>query len=197
MNSKIDKLAAAILVGGKSTRMGVDKATLKILSKSGEITFARKLADEMEEFDEKYLSINSSSRCRLANFIDIPDIVQDIGPLGGIYAVLSQSKKDYVLFAACDMPKLSKEAIMHLVNSWNGEDMCIAFTKTGRHPLFGIYGKTCIPKIKELINGKSYKPILLMECVNSKLVDMSEYEECLMNINTVDDYKKFMGEPSC
>lgn len=188
MSDKIKRLAAAVLLGGKSSRMGRDKAELRIHFEAGDFTFVQKLASELSDFEEKYLSENSSQNCTLDGFTVVRDAVANIGPLGGIYSVLSVSKSEFVLFTACDMPMLTKAAIMHLVDSWKGEDMCIAVTGDGRHPLVGIYGKACLGCIEELVEQQTYKPAALLNMVNSKTVDMSEYAECFLNINTAEDY---------
>ena len=111
MSVKMNSLAFSILLGGMSSRMGKDKAKLKIESESGESTFLEHLAGETNDFGDKYLSINSSQDYSLVGFTNIIDSFPNIGPLGGIYSVLKASKKQYVLFVACDMPKLTKEAI--------------------------------------------------------------------------------------
>lgn len=194
MSVKMNSLAFSILLGGMSSRMGNDKAKLKIESESGESTFLEHLAGEINDFGDKYLSINSSQDYSLEGFTNIIDSFPNIGPLGGIYSVLKASKKQYVLFVACDMPKLTKEAISHLISEWNGEDMCISKTANGRQPLVGIYSKACIPFIKDLIDKKIYRPGMLFDSVKSKLVDMSDFEDCFANINTIDDYKKLTNE---
>lgn len=191
MISKIDRLSSAILLGGKSSRMGVDKAFLGLKSNEGDRSFLDKLASEMFFFEEKYLSLNASQDYLIEGYKNIIDEIENIGPLGGIYSVLRSSKKEYVFFAPCDMPKLTKEAVMFLVDRWQGEDMCIAYVNDRKQPLFGIYGKKCMPYIEEIIGKNSFKPVLLMDYVSSRVVDMSEYEECFVNINTIDDYKKF------
>lgn len=188
--NKINNLAFSILLGGMSSRMGCDKAKLRIKSKSGNLTFLEHLAFGIDGFDEKYISLNSSQDYSMEGFTNIVDIFQNIGPLGGIYSVLNASQRQYVLFIACDMPKLTKEAISHLIDEWNGEDMCICCTSNGRQPLVGIYSKACLPFIKKLIDEKNYRPGMLLNLVSSKLVDMSYYEKCFININTIDDYKK-------
>ena len=192
MSEKMNDIAFSVLLGGMSSRMGSDKAKLKIKSDSGELTFLEHLARELNDFDEKYLSINSSQDYSLEGFTNITDFFQNIGPLGGIYSVLQASQKQYVLFVACDMPKLTKKAISYLINEWNREDMCISRTANGRQPLVGIYSKACIPFIKDMIDKEIYRPGMLFDSVKSKLVDMSDFEDCFANINTVDDYNRII-----
>lgn len=184
MSEKKDKLSLAILLGGMSKRMGSDKAKLKI----GNVTFLEHTADELGDFSEKYLSQNVTQEYSLEGFENVTDSIKGIGPLGGIHAVLNACKSDYVLFAACDMPKLTREAIDFFIDKWDGEDMCIPYTKRGREPLAGIYGKACIPFIEELAAKGIHKPIVLADYVSARFVDMSSFEECYDNINTVEDY---------
>lgn len=179
-----ENLSLAILLGGMSKRMGSDKAKLKI----GELTFLEHLAGELSGFSEKYFSVNSLREYHMDGFTNVEDQFPGIGPLGGIYSVLKAAKTDYVFFTPCDIPKLNRNAVKHLIDNWGGEDMCIAFTSKGREPLVGIYGKACIPFIEELVKNDIHKPIVLSEYVSSKFVDMSSFEECFDNINTLEDY---------
>lgn len=194
MSEKFDKLSLAILLGGKSTRIGREKANLKLLSETGESSFLEVIAKELtgldDSIDEKYLSVNSKQKYSIQGFKNVTDIVNDIGPLGGIYSVLKSSKKDFVLFVACDMPYIKKEALWHLIDGWNGESLCISRTQNGRQPLVGIYGKGCIPFIEELINNRIFRPGLLLDLVESKVISMSDYKECFVNINTIEDYRE-------
>lgn len=186
-----DKISFAILLGGKSRRMGRDKSQMKI---SENMTFLERIACEMSdilESSDKYLSVNDSQDTAIKGYEAVNDLVSDIGPLGGIFSVLSKASTEYVLFVACDMPRLTQEAITYLLDRWEGEDMCIASTSKGRQPLVGIYSKACILPIKNQIERGLYKPIMLLELVRSKVVDMSEFEECFVNINTADEYERY------
>lgn len=184
MSDMKDNLSLAILLGGMSKRMGSDKSQLKV----GESTFLEHLVKELDFFREKYFSVNSTREYHMEGFANIEDAFPGVGPLGGIYSVLKAGKNEYVFFTACDMPKLSREAVKYLIDNWNGEDMCIATTKRGREPLVGIYGKACIPVIEDLIAKGIHKPIVIADYVSSKFVDMSSFEECFDNINTFEDY---------
>lgn len=191
MSGYKDKISFAILVGGKSSRMGRDKSQMKI---DGNMTFLEKLDCELGDIfgaADRYISVNDTQNIEIKGYETVKDIAPDIGPLGGIFSVLTQTSQDYVLFVACDMPGLTKEAVTYLLHKWEGEDMCIASTDKGRQPLVGIYSKACILPIINQIERGLYKPVLLLELVNSKVVDMREFEECFVNINTVDEYKRY------
>ena len=57
------KIGAVILAGGKSSRMGTDKAGLKI----GGVSFLEKIAAELSDFDELLVSVDSEDK-----YIDLP-----------------------------------------------------------------------------------------------------------------------------
>lgn len=189
VRSKKDKMSAAILVGGQSRRMGRDKSQLTY----GSVTFLGEIAAKLDDFNEKYLSLNAGQTHTVIGFTNVYDKYDNIGPLGGIYSVLKESTVDYVLFVPCDMPFITRSAINHIVDMWQEEDMLIAMTKSGRQPLVGIYSKRCITAIGELIDKGDYRPAMLLESVRSTICDMTEYEECFANINTIEDYEPLLG----
>ncbi len=103
----MDDIAGVILAGGKSSRMGEDKAGLKLYGKT--------LLQHMEEI------------LRAAGITDIytshPNFIADEiavqGPLGGICAVLRQTQghHTHLVFAPVDMPCLTPDLISGLINS--------------------------------------------------------------------------------
>ncbi|HJT70124.1 MAG TPA: molybdenum cofactor guanylyltransferase, partial [Terriglobales bacterium] len=94
-------IAAFVLSGGKSSRMGSDKALLELGGKSL-IARAVELASKMS----RDVAIVGDPQ-KLAGFGRvITDVFPDRGPLGGIHAALSQSSADLNLILAVDLPFL-------------------------------------------------------------------------------------------
>jgi molybdopterin-guanine dinucleotide biosynthesis protein A len=148
------KMTCAILAGGKSTRMGQDKATIKI----GEKALIRLVYDKVKEVFDDVLIIS-----RLHNAIESIDapVLKDIVPFGnsmtGIASALLYSETPYTLVVACDMPFLSTEAFKYMVKEATGEDIIIPKTKLGFEPLHAIYNKSCIAHLLRLIEQNRFK----------------------------------------
>jgi molybdopterin-guanine dinucleotide biosynthesis protein A len=158
-------MTCAILAGGKSTRMGQDKATIKI----GDKALIHLVYDKVKEvFDE--VIILSKLHDTIEN-IDAP-VLKDVVPFGnsmaGIASALLYSKTPYTFVVACDMPFLSTEAFNYMVNEVTGEDIIIPKTKLGFEPLHAIYNRSCIAHFFRLIGQDRFKIAGILPFVSVK-----------------------------
>ena len=114
-------IAGCVLAGGRSSRMGRDKATIRIPAPQGEATLLeRTLALFQGLCGTAYVSVREGSpACAL-----VPEerLVFDegpaIGPLGGLLAVLGRARREgfgAVLFLACDLPFAGRESLVQLL----------------------------------------------------------------------------------
>lgn len=158
-------MTCAILAGGKSTRMGQDKATTKI----GEKPLIRLVYDRVKEvFDE--VIILSKVHDTIEN-IDAPvlkDVVLFGNSMAGITSALLYSKTPYIFVVACDMPFLSIEAFNYMVNEATGEDIIIPKTNLGFEPLHAIYNRSCIAHFFRLIGQDKLKVTGILPFVSVK-----------------------------
>ena len=140
------RIAAAVLAGGRSTRMGSPKENM-IIEGDGR-TFLNKICDEADACSgdciaERYLSIRRGQDLSREGYKAVEDTYDDIGPLGGLTAVLEAAAADgmdAVLILACDMIRYTENEIRRICDSYKGEDILWARTD-GRdiQPLASIY----------------------------------------------------------
>src|SRR3990167_6096420 len=105
------KISAAIMAGGKSVRMGRDKAFLKI----GALTAVEFQLQRLRPlFEEIILSTNTPEKFTTLDIPAISDMIPHRGPLGGIYTALSSVKNPYLFAIACDMPCVSPVLIQYM-----------------------------------------------------------------------------------
>src|ERR1700678_941526 len=103
-------VAAFILAGGKSTRMGMDKAFIRL---DGQTLLTRSL-DLARSVTPDVRVVGSPEK--FAQFAPvISDIYPDRGPLGGIHAALRASQADLNLMLAVDMPALPATFLKYLI----------------------------------------------------------------------------------
>ena len=71
------------------------------------------------------------------------------GPIGGVLTALEVSKAEWALVAGCDMPGITREALLRLVAAIGGTDAecIIAVGPTGPEPLCAIYHRACLDAI--------------------------------------------------
>ena len=104
------RISAGILAGGKSKRMGEDKARLW----HGGETFLAHLLRELREFDEVLLSVEDRRAWADAPCRVVEDQLPDFGPVEGIYQLLRAARNPYVLVTAIDLQCLTALALQTL-----------------------------------------------------------------------------------
>ncbi len=183
---------AVILVGGKSSRMGTNKAFLELKGKTF-IELQIELLREM--FDEIFISANTSSEYEYLNLPIFKDVYPGKGPLGGIYTSLINSSSLHTFMLACDMPFVEPELIKHLKDLTKEYDVVIPKSEKGLEPLHAFYSKKCIDQIKKSLDENNLRIISFFPHVNVKVVELdslassARFKDSIKNLNTMDDYK--------
>ncbi len=183
------KFGAVILYGGKSRRMGRDKAELIIENQ----TFLEHISAELKNFDELLLSVDSLDKSPDSKYTAVTDIYADCGPMGGIYAALSACNSDALLVVSCDLPLFREELGNYLCSQLTEDaDAVVPVTSDGRmHPLCAVYLKSVAPVFEKHLKSNSYKILDAYRDMNVKYIAMDRTpcsEKWLQNINTPQEY---------
>jgi molybdopterin-guanine dinucleotide biosynthesis protein A len=187
-NRTIADVTGVILAGGRSTRMGRDKATLEV---EGMPLFHRVLAAFQEIFPSVLIA---GDRADLAG----PDLpyYPDRYPgsaLGGLYTGLCEARTEYIFVAGCDMPFPDPQLIRTILAHRRGFDVVVPRTPTGLEPLFAVYGKGCLGPMRQLLDKGCYAIIDLFPLLRVRYVTAPElppgWERALRNINTPEEYR--------
>jgi molybdopterin-guanine dinucleotide biosynthesis protein A len=128
-----------ILAGGKSSRMGTNKALLKM---EGKAVIERIVEELQKVVDSMMIVTNSFEEYAYLNLPMVKDEWKGMGPLAGIHAGLTASQTEKNLVVACDMPFISPK-LGTLLLSQLGEDFQVVIPEiSGQlHPLFAAYRK--------------------------------------------------------
>ena len=187
------KATAVILAGGKSTRMGSDKAFLAV----GRQCMIERVAGLLRGVFEEILIAGGSKEAEIQTGLPVVgDQIPASGPLGGIHAGLAAAGNQLCLVVACDMPFISPELARLLVERAVGHDAAVPRHGVYREPLFSVYRKTCIPAIEESLLSSRYKVVDFYQRVRVNYVNEEEWrhladpEEVFLNINTPHDLKE-------
>lgn len=186
------KTGCVILAGGKSSRMGEDKALLEY---DGQI-FIKKIADELSFFDEKIIA--RGNNCALTDMENdswkiISDEYPEHGPIGGLHASLKSCESEAMFCVSCDIPFVKGELAQKMSNAMNDDfDAVIAVTADGKfHPLCGVYRKELYHLMKEHILQDNNRMMAVLRKVRVKYVNLEEVtSKQLMNVNTKEEYDK-------
>ncbi len=191
-------LGIAIQAGGKSSRMGTNKAKVMF---QGQPLILR-VVDRLKPLDAEMLIISNSGDLdypQLAGILIYKDFLPDKGPLGGLYTALKYAKADLIAMVACDLPFVSEEliklqvAIMKKDNS----DVVIAETKNGLEPLHALYRrKTCLPAVETALQNGQRKVIswfsgMKVHILSEQIIRSLDPElKMFLNVNTTQELEE-------
>lgn len=193
------KIGCIILAGGKSSRMGEDKALLEYEGKY----FIEKITEELSFFDEKIIARGNNSA--LTEITDsgwkvIPDIYPDHGPMGGLHAALKECESNAMFVVTCDMPLITGELIKEICEVFERQcklaeikeqyDALISVTHDGKyHPLCGIYQKGLHQLMGEHLEQDNNRMMSILKNCHVKYLKLDEdASRQLANVNTRKEY---------
>ena len=183
--------SAVILAGGKSVRMGRNKALLDF---EGETLIGRVYRILKQAFDEILISANEPE---MYDFLGAP-VVQDVytsgGSLAGIHAGLLNSRAKHCFFLACDMPFVNVELVRYLYRLTGDYDLVIPISRSGPEPLHSFYSRRCISYIEQQLEDGNLRIIDFFHRIRMREVSFEEMREydpqelSYFNINTQEKY---------
>lgn len=147
------KRAAFVLVGGKSSRMGRDKALLPLKGSP----LVEHIAAQARAAAGNVTLIGNPTHYTNLGYPVVPDIVSGCGPIAGIYTALSVTQANWNLILACDMPEVTAKFLARLLAHAEA-GRADAVLPAGPHglpePLCAAYRRHCVEPIgRALSNG--------------------------------------------
>lgn len=181
---------AIILAGGKSIRMGTDKAFLKI----GQKTIIRHILDELQKELQDILIVSKKETCFEEMGVRIvTDIYPGNSPLVGIHAGLVYALNYYNLVIACDLPFINGKLVKLMVEQAQGADVLVPQKGKYLQPLCAVYSKKCLGPIEESLSAGRLKVTAFYPKVKVKYIDedklsgLAGRDNLFFNINTPED----------
>jgi len=185
-------MMGVVLAGGRSARMGTNKALLQF---GGTRIIERLLRAIRPLFQEIAIVANDAEAYADLGVPIWPDRIPGKGALGGIYTAVYRSALPQVFCIACDMPFPSQAVIAHLRDLASGYDVVVPRTADGYQPLHAVYGKSCLPSMEAMIQADSLKIDRLFPTVRLRTVEEGELRpldpglRCFVNVNTWEELK--------
>lgn len=177
-----------VLAGGKSKRMGTDKAFLVFREKP----MLQHMIDFLSPFCNKVFISGNNSEFASFNVNIIPDQFVNCGPLGGLFTALSYSDAEWNLITGVDTPLLENELIYLLESNLGNADCVVPSHRFGVEPLVAFYHRNSLSIIEESINTGDYKLNNLLSKLETRYVDcnalIEKYPGLFLNINRPEDY---------
>lgn len=185
-------VSIAINAGGKSSRMGTNKAFVEIAGRP----LIEHIIDKLNRLapPELFLITNEPDSYAHLGLTMYGDVMPDKGSLGGIYSAIYHSHSHHTLVVACDMPFLNPELLRYLI-SLAGDNVDVVVPRVDQYPqgLHAVYSKNCLQPIKARLEADHLKVIGFYGDVQVRYVDEHEYElfgdaaRSFFNINTPED----------
>lgn len=186
------KLSVGVLAGGKSTRMGQNKALLQLESKR----FINRICDELSGFSQVLISAAVRGDYEDMGFQVVYDEHRDIGPMEGIYQILSHAEEDYVFICAADMPFIKKELVEYMAEFISSDYDCYCIVDEDHiHPLCAIYSKKILDVVRKNIDNGCYRIRNVLREIRTKYIKLSNTcfdNKIVRNINTREEYASLL-----
>lgn len=186
-------MTGIILAGGKSSRMGRNKA---LIEWDGMPLIERSLAIFSRVFAEVMISSNHPELYSQYGIKVVKDNYLDMGPMGGLEACLREANFEYAFFAACDMPFLDAEVIRFMADRLNTEKILVPKIEGKVHPLHAFYHKDCVNEIDAHLKDGRFKLTKFVEVyggtylTDKDFIDFPKIRQNLSNMNTPEDFSR-------
>ncbi len=196
-----NRFGGIVLCGGKSSRMGVPKATLPF----GGQTLLERVVGRLSQAVEP-IAVVAAPEQELpqfpANVIVVHDRLEFRGPLAGLAGGLAALANDCdaAYATACDAPFLRPQFVHRMIELLGHHDIAVPRTDGFHHPLAAVYRMTVRPHIDELLAADRLRLAFLFDRVSTREVSAEELHgvdpelKSLRNLNRPEDYQAASGE---
>lgn len=185
-----EAVTGVVLAGGRSSRMGANKALLEV---GGVRLIDGAVATLRAIFPEVLLIANDPEPYVSLGLPIFPDLLPGKGPLGGLYTAVSAARHPWAFCLACDMPFANPTLIRYLASLAEGFDVVVPRTPEGVQPLHALYGKTCLPAMRRHLDEDRLKIDQVYDGLRVRYVEEDEMRPhdpellSLWNLNTRED----------
>jgi molybdenum cofactor guanylyltransferase len=190
-----------VLCGGKSTRMGVPKASLPFGPETMLQRVVRLLGTVVSPV--VVVAAREQSLPKLPDEVTITrDEREHRGPLEGLRAGLRAlpNSVDIAYVTSCDVPLLVPPFVERLIELLGDHDIAVMEIDGFPHPLSAVYRRETLPHVESLLARDRLRPVFLFDAVRTRRVQPEEMVSVdpelhtLRNLNTREDYLQALSE---
>lgn len=181
-------ITGIILAGGKSKRIGADKGLLNFNGK----TFVENIYGVVKTMCQDIMIISNQPGYEKLGIPVYRDLVENSGPLAGIYTGLTYSNTFNNLVVGCDMPFISTELLEYLIGHLNNKDVIVPAADDQLQPLCALYTKNCLNLMEKFLKNGNLQMQQVIKQLDAKYIIINEaldfYDpRWFFNINTRED----------
>ena len=181
------QITGIILAGGKGSRIGGDKGLVLYKRKP----FIGYITEALKPFVDEIIIVTNNSEYAQYNHKCVPDIIENAGPIAGIYSGLFHSKTELNIVLSCDVPLVNDIIIKKLIQGVsNNEDMVYINSSGNINPLIAIYKKRCLHSCLDALKRGEHRLLSLVDTLEAKSITIEKsLEKYIQNINTKKELK--------
>jgi len=181
---------AVIFAGGKSSRMGKDKALLPF---GGYATLAEYQYRRLLPLFERVSLSTKEDKFPFAAPLILDHDSEQSSPMVALASILSALKGDTVFVLSVDMPFVDAALIEKLFAAARlhpDASVIVARSPEGTEPLCAIYRTTLLPRVEDLLRQGEHRMHTLIKNISSVEV-LCDRETPFANLNTPEDYRRY------
>jgi molybdopterin-guanine dinucleotide biosynthesis protein A len=186
-------ITAFVLAGGKSSRMGSDKAFLRF---GDETLLSRALKLAAAVAGDVRIVGDANKFATFGQVVE--DVYRDRGPLGGIHAALSSTATELNLMLAVDLPFVAPEFLEYLISQAreSGATATVPRVGGGLQPLCAVYRREFADMAEQSLRERKNKIDALFARVGTRVIEEDELvlagfsAEMFQNLNTPEEFEK-------
>lgn len=191
---RVGRVCALVLAGGRSSRMGRDKALLP-LDGGTLLDRAVRFWQGVPGIDGVIVSVGAAEHFdTLPNGVTaVPDLFPGGGPMAGLHAAFSQTDAELLYVSAVDMPYLRADALLPPPAG----DAAV-YSNAGRpEPLLGVYRRSCLPALETALRAGRRKMAELLAVLDTAYIPLPEaLSTAVSNLNTREEFfRALAGSP--
>jgi len=182
------KLTGIILAGGRSSRIGEDKSFLRL----GGLTLLERAINNLEHLCSEIIISKKQTVRGYEHISFIPDEIECIGPMGGLYSCLKKSKTETNIVLSVDAPFVNNNLLNFLLSNSVSYDTTVLEFKNRIFPMPGVYKRRFLKILEDKIKNKDFKMVRAIKKSKNNIIDTSEHlkffnDKYFININTKND----------
>jgi len=170
--------SVVINAGGRSTRMGTDKALLDIGGKP----MIERILEQTVGLGDPLIVTNTPEKYAYLKLPLISDLLPDKGALGGLYTAIQAATQPYAVVLACDMPFVNRPLLEFMMAQAEAYDAVVPrlLTESGKveaEPFRAIYAKRCLDPIRQALDAGKMRMISFFPDINLRWVEENEIKQ--------------------
>lgn len=180
-------ISMIILAGGRSSRMGTDKADLVYQGKTFlEIQLAKAAALQIQD-----VVISGYRGSQQLGFPVLTDAQPEQGPLGGLSTCLGAIRNEWALVLAVDAPLVPVAELEKLIDAAQKctAPACILGSGSNQHPLIGLYHRSLIPAMQEELTLRKGSVFAMLRRAGCSVYESSADPALFANVNDPESYR--------